>query len=169
MKIYRCLKRYILDKLSKEFKKEENRIKKFKNYDIGYLHIDVLSSFKINGIKKYIFTCIDRVSKIAYIKLLDSKDKYTSLYFLKQVLSFYSYKINYILTDNNSEFSYKEYYQKYKIKSPHPFDKTCQDNKINHKTIKFYHSWTNRMVKRFNQTIKNKVLKKYIFFSDIFF
>ena len=34
---------------------------------IGYLHIDVLYAPKINKKRWYIFTCIDRVSKIAFI------------------------------------------------------------------------------------------------------
>jgi len=42
MKVYRCLKRYNLDKPPEEFIKEERKIKKFKHYGVGCLHIDVL-------------------------------------------------------------------------------------------------------------------------------
>lgn len=65
MKVYRCLKRNNLDILPDEFVKEERKIKKFKKYTIGYLHIDTLYVPKINKIRDYIFTCIDRISKLA--------------------------------------------------------------------------------------------------------
>ncbi|MEW6482630.1 MAG: hypothetical protein AB1397_06510 [bacterium] len=48
MKIYRCLKRYGLDVLPLEFIKAERKIKKFRRYGIGYLHIDLLYAPKIN-------------------------------------------------------------------------------------------------------------------------
>ncbi len=52
MKIYRCLKRYNLGVLPNEFLQAERKIKKFKKYSIGYLHIDVLypkNLYKIFG------------------------------------------------------------------------------------------------------------------------
>ena len=87
--------------------------------------------------------------------------------FLKQVLKFYSYKIDYILTDNGFEFSYKALPKNKRTKKIHVFDIICQKNKIEHRTIKFKHPWTNGMVENFNKRIKNNVLKKYLF-SSIF-
>ena len=45
--------------------------------------------------------------------------------------------------------------------------KICKENKIQHRTIRFKHPWTNGMVEAFNKKIKNKVLIKYLF-SSIF-
>ncbi|MCX7880958.1 MAG: integrase core domain-containing protein, partial [Patescibacteria group bacterium] len=167
MKIYRCLKRHNLATLPSDFVAMERKIKKFKKYGIGYLHIDILYSPKINKERRYIYTSIDRVSKIAYIMLGKTKRKETGALFLKEVLKFYPYKINYILTDNGFEFTYKALPKGKKIKKTHPFDKLCQQNKIQHRTIKFKHPWTNGMVENFNKRIKNKVLTKYRF-SNIF-
>jgi transposase InsO family protein len=165
MKIYRCLKRHGLATLPDDFVKMERKIKKFKRYGIGYLHIDLLYAPKINKERRYIYTAIDRVSKIAFITLGKTKRKETAASFLKEVLKFYPYKINYILTDNGLEFSYKALPKGKKTKKTHPFDKICQEHKIQHRTIKFKHPWTNGMVENFNKRIKNKVLTKYRFKS----
>jgi len=53
------------------------------------------------------------------------------------------------------------------LKKVHPFDKICIQNKIQHRTIKFRHPWTNGMVERFNMTLREKVLDKQMF-SSIF-
>jgi transposase-like protein len=162
MKVYRCLKRNNLNKLPQCFVQEEKKIKKFKKYTIGYLHIDTLYVPKINKVRYYIFTCIDRVSKIAYVKLVKNKNMKNSSIFLKEVLKFYPYKINYILTDNGLEFCYKALKNKPKGKI-HPFVKLCQGKGIKHRTIKFKHPWTNGQVEAINKKIKYKVLTKYIF------
>ncbi len=62
-----------------------------------------------DGTKKrwYVFTCIDRVSKIAYVFLSERKTKHMGKTFLEKAIEFYPYKINYILTDNGLEFTYK--------------------------------------------------------------
>ena len=167
MKVYRCLKRHNLAILPREFKDVERKIRKFRKYAIGYLHIDLLYAPKINKKRKYIFTAIDRINKIAYIMIGDRKTKEQGAKFLKQVLKFYPYKINYILTDNGFEFSYKALPKNKKTKKIHPFDVICNQNKIEHRTIKFKHPWTNGMVESFNKKIKNNVFKKYLF-STIF-
>jgi len=165
MKIYRCLKRHDLATLPSDFLSMERKIKKFRKYGIGYLHIDLLYAPKINKERSYIYTAIDRVGKAAYIMLGKSKNKETGAGFLKQVISFYPYKLNYILTDNGFEFSYKALPKDKRIKKIHPFDKICQENKIQHRTIKFKHPWTNGMVENFNKRIKRQVLTKYRFQS----
>ena len=166
MKIYRCLKRHGLDRLPQEFIKEESRVKKFKNYKIGFLHIDTLYTPKINKVRHYIFTCIDMISKLAYIMLVKNKTMKNSSIFLNKVLEFYPYKINYILTDNGQEFCYKALPKRKKTKKIHPFVKLCKENNIKHRTIKFKHPWTNGQVENLKKEIKRKVLTRYIF-SDI--
>ncbi len=167
MKIYRCLKRNGLDVLPEEFLKYERKIKKFRKYGIGYLHIDLLYAPKINKERSYIYTAIDRVCKVAFVMIGKSKTKQTGANFLKEIIKFYPYKINYILTDNGLEFSYKSLPKGKKTKKVHPFDKICQENKIQHRTIKFKHPWTNGMVENFNKRIKKKFLTKYRFQSII--
>lgn len=162
VKVYRCVARNGLGKLPEEFIKEERKIKKFKNYTIGYLHLDTLYVPKINKIRYYILTSIDRVSKLAYVKVVKNKTMTNTKILLEEVLKFYPYKINYILTDNGLEFCYKSLKRKPKDKE-HLFVKVCQANKIQHRTIKFKHPWTNGQVEAINKKIKKKVLTKYIF------
>lgn len=163
MKIYRCLKRYNLDVLPNEFLQEERKIKKFKKYAIGYLHIDVLYTPKISKERRYVFTCIDRVSKVAYVEVRKNKTKNDGKEFLQNALNFYPYPINYILTDNGEEFCYKALPKKRKTNKIHPFVMLCNQNKIQHRTIKFNHPWTNGMIERFNEKIKDNVFKRYLF------
>ena len=161
VKIFRCLARYGLSVLPEEFMKAERKIRKFKKYTIGYLHIDALYTPKINKKRMYIFTCIDRVSKLGFMWLTDRKTMANGATFLQKVINFYPYKIHYILTDNGLEFTYKAL--AIKTKKIHLFDKICNTNKIEHRTIKFRHPWTNGMVERFNGKIKKKVLKRFLF------
>ncbi len=161
VKIYRCLVRYGLSVLPDELIKAERKIRKFRKYTIGYLHIDALYTPKINHKRWYVFTCIDRVSKLGFVWITDRKTKENGSRFLDMVLNFYPYKINYLLTDNGFEFTYKALVRK--TKKIHPFDRICLKNKIQHRTIKFKHPWTNGMVERFNGKIKNKVFRRFLF------
>jgi len=163
MKVYRCLRRYGLNVLPQEFVDAERKIKRFRKYTIGYLHIDTLYAPKINKKRWYIFTCIDRVSKVSFVWVTKQKTKAMGATFLQKVLSFYSYKIHYILTDNGFEFCYDALPKGKKTKKVHPFTKLCRKNTIEHRRIKFRHPWTNGMIERFNGKIKKNVLKKYLF------
>lgn len=166
MKIYRVLDRWGLSVLPKELADTDRIVKKFKKYTIGYLHVDLLYTPKFvlpNGTKKrwYVFTCIDRVSKIAYVWLTNRKTQYMGKTFLEKIIDFYPYRINYILTDNGLEFTYKS--KAAKTILTHPFDKLCKIHKIKHRTIRFAHPWTNGMIERFNQKVKQNVIKRYLF------
>ena len=66
------------------------------------------------------------------------------------------------INNNGFEFSYKALTQRKRTKKVHPFDKICIQNKIQHRTIKFRHPWTNGMVERFNRTLMGKVLDRQI-------
>lgn len=161
-KVYRCVRRYGLSSLPKEFVLAERKIRKFRKYTIGYIHIDTLFSPKIAKKRYYIFTAIDRVSKTAFLWIAERKTKEMGMRFLRKVLKFYPYVIHYILTDNGFEFSYKALPKGKKTKKIHPFDLVCKENKIEHRTIKFKHPWTNGMVERFNGKIRSKVFRRYI-------
>lgn len=169
MKIYRVLDRWGLSVLPKELTEADRLVKKFRKYTIGYLHIDVIYTPKFvlpDGTKKrwYIFTCIDRVSKLAFVGLTDSKKQATARKFLMEVIQFYPYKINYILTDNGIEFSYNQLPKIHRPKNKlHPFDQICKKYKIQHRTIRFKHPWTNGMVERFNRKIRTNVIRRYLF------
>src|SRR3989344_2110716 len=87
VKVYRCLARHGLSVFPRELINAERRIRKFRKYAIGYLHIDTLYAPKINKRRWYVFTCIDRVSKIAFIKdkLISYLNRYNFEVKLKQL------------------------------------------------------------------------------------
>lgn len=164
VKIFRCLTRYGLSVLPEELIQVDRQIRKFRKYSIGFLHIDTLYTPKINKKRWYVFTAIDRVSKIAFIQITERKTKQMGADFLKSVLFFYPYPVRYILTDNGLEFCYKALYRK--TKKIHPFVNICKVNKIQHRTIRFRHPWTNGMVERFNGKIKKNVIKRHLFENE---
>src|SRR3989338_3318494 len=73
-KVYRCVRRYGLSSLPEEFVLAERKIRKFRKYTIGYLHIDTLFSPKIAKKRYYIFTAIDIVSKVGFFLISNKKN-----------------------------------------------------------------------------------------------
>lgn len=71
--------------------------KKFKQYPIGYFHIDIAE------LRKVLFVAIDRTSKFAYVELHESAIKPIAAEFLRNLIKTLPYKIHTILTDNGIE------------------------------------------------------------------
>lgn len=159
--LYRCLKRNNLHILPKE-ESEKNVKKEFKQYQLGYFHIDITEILLDKNNKYYLFVAIDRTSKYAYLELYRQQTKENSCLFLSNLIKDCPYKINQILTDNGAQFTYECLGQKSKPKDKtHCFDRLCQDSNIEHRLTKFRHPWTNGQVEVFNRIIKNHTVKKY--------
>lgn len=164
MSVYRCLVRNDLDSFPADFIKEERKIRRFRHYAIGYVHIDFIYLPKINGKKYYTFTAIDRVSKIAFVWSYESYKMANAVDFLKRVIAFFPYAINYILTDNGLSFNYNSLPKAKQPKTKiHPFIQLCRENKIEVRQTKAYHPWTNGMVENFNKRLQYKVIKLEFF------
>ena len=73
--------------------------------------------------------------------------------FLRKVIDFFPFKIEYILTDNWKEFSLKNHKWKYDLEWA--FDKVCKEFGIEHRLTRPYTPKTNWMVEKANDTIKN--------------
>jgi len=158
--LHRCLKRNGLNILPKIDDKKIEPKKKFKEYKIGFVHIDI-TQIILKKNKFYLFVAIDRVSKFVVVRLYKNQNNDTSIIFLKTVIANCPYKIHRILTDNGAQFTYRLLNKDLRPNRYHPFDKICKENFIKHKLTKFRHPWTNGQVERFNKTIKDATVKKY--------
>jgi transposase-like protein len=139
--------------------KTKREIKEFAEYEPGFIHIDCTYLPKIEGVQSKAFCAIDRVSKWAYVEVYERKTKESSVNFLKNLIERCPLRIHRILTDNESEFTYKLLPKNRETKKTHPFDELCNEHKIKHKLTKFKHPWTNGQVERFNKQMKDKTTK----------
>jgi len=142
--------------------KEKEKAKKFKEYDPGYLHIDVTYLPKINGVKYYLFVAIDRATRTLYFKIYDAKTSENTENFMKECLEFFPFGITHVLTDNGLEFTNRllknkkgEYCTK-----PSKLDVICEENNIEHRCTKPFTPKTNGMVEKANDIIKKGTIKK---------
>jgi transposase InsO family protein len=158
--LHRCLKRNNLSVLPKLEGKVIER-KKFKDYQIGYFHIDITEITLEKNNKFYLFVAIDRISKFAIVRLYKNQTMDNSAKFLKIVIDSCPYKIHTILTDNGAQFTYRLLLKALRPKRPHDFDLICKSSDIRHRLTKFRHPWTNGQVERFNKTIKDATTKVY--------
>ena len=99
--LYRCFKRHGVSKLERLSIPREK--KKFKEYEIGYYHIDVAEVRSAEG-KAYLFVAIDRICKFVYVELYDNKKAATAARFVENLIKVVPYNIHKILTDNGVEF-----------------------------------------------------------------
>ena len=153
--LHRCLKRNGLNVLPKE-EGEVRKKKKFKDYPIGFIHIDITEVRTKVG-KCYLFVAIDRATKYVYVELHPTMTIEVSQSFLKNLIDHCPFKITKILTDNGSQFTYALLAEHLRPKDKiHPFDAICELHKIEHRLTQFRHPWTNGQVE-----VTNRILKKY--------
>ena len=153
---------FVKEGINKKPEEEKEKAKKFKEYEPGYLHIDVTYLPKINGVKHYLFVAIDRATRTLFYKVYDAKTAENAEDFMNRCLDFFPFAITHVLTDNGLEFTNKlikskkgEY-----CKKPSKLDQVCQENDIEHRLTKPATPKTNGMVEKANDTIKTGTIKR---------
>ena len=160
--LHRCLKRNGLSVLPKE-EAEKREKKKFKDYPIGFVHIDITEIRTDEG-RCYLFVGIDRASKYLYTEIHNNQTAVIASSFLKNFIANCSFKPNKVLTDNGSQFTYELLAKHLRPRNKqHPFDIVCSENKIEHRLTKFRHPWTNGQVEVTNRIIKQYTTKSYFY------
>ncbi|WP_341810538.1 IS481 family transposase [Wolbachia endosymbiont (group A) of Campoletis raptor] len=158
--LHRCLQRHNISRLPTVDGEVKSK-KKFKQYPIGYFHIDIAEVRTEEG-KLHLFVAIDRTSKFTYVELCNSATKPIAAEFLRNLIRILPYKIHTILTDNGIQFTNQK---RHKYAFQHIFDRVCEENVIEHRLTKVSHPWTNGQVERMNKTLKDATVKKYYYQS----
>ncbi len=154
--VYRTLKAFDINRVPQE---QKEKAKKFKEYEPGYLHIDVTYLPKFDKQKYYLFVAIDRATRLLYYKVYENKTAANAVSFLKECKEFFPFYLTHILTDNGLEFTDKWARGKGFVSGNHKFDVECKDDEIEHRLTAPYTPQTNAMVERVNGTIKNATIK----------
>ena len=159
--LHRCLKRNGLSVLPKiESGKKEKQ--KFREYEIGYVHIDITQIKLSDKQSYYLFVAIDRVSKYVYCEIYERQTIKQSCLFLENLINDYPCLIHTILTDNGAQFTYQLLAEHLRPRNKiHAFDLICKKYSIKHKLTQFRHPWTNGQVEVMNKIIKEHTTKKY--------
>jgi len=153
---------FVREGINKVPQKEKDKAKKFKEYEPGYLHVDVTYLPKINGVKYYLFVAIERATRTLFYKVYDAKTSANTEDFANRCLDFFPFPITHILTDNGLEFTnslIKSKKGEY-CKKPSKLDVLCEQNNIDHRLTKPFTPKTNGMVEKANDIIKNGTIKK---------
>ena len=87
---------FVREGINKVPEKEKEKAKKFKEYDPGFLHMDVTYLPKIGGVKYYLFVAIDRATRTLYYKVYDAKSSENTEDFTKECLAFFPFQITQI-------------------------------------------------------------------------
>ncbi len=154
--VYRTLRDFDVNRVPEE-KKEQ--AKKFKEYEPGYLHIDVTYLPKLDGIKYYLYVAIDRATRLMFFKVYTNKTAHNAVNFLDQCKTYFPFYISHVLTDNGAEFTDRFTNRKNKPSGNHSFDMACINGHIDHRLTAPTTPKTNGMVERVNGTIKNATIK----------
>ena len=161
--LHRCLQRHGISRLP-DLKKEGAPKKKFKDYPIGFFHIDITELRTAAG-KLHLFVAIDRTSKFVMAKLYDRATMQSAKAFLEALIEVVPYRIHTLLTDNGIQFADlpKNRNGATAMYRGHPFDRVCRANGIEHRLTKPNHPWTNGQVERMNRTIKEATVNRYYY------
>lgn len=153
---------FVKEGVNKKPEAEREKAKKFKEYEPGYLHIDVTYLPKINGIKYYLFVAIDRATRTLYYKVYQNKTAENTELFMNECLEFFPFEITHVLTDNGLEFTNRLIKSKKGVycKKSSKLDEICQENNIDHRLTKPFTPKTNGMVEKANDIIKTGTIKR---------
>lgn len=154
--LHRCLERHGISRLP-EVDGDKPAKKRFAKYPLGYVHLDIAEVSTAEG-KLRLFVAIDRTSKFAFVRLVDSAGKMEAAQFLRDLIEAVPYRIHIVLTDNGIQFTNRK---RDVWDSQHIFDRVCAEHEIEHRLTKVNHPWTNGQVERMNRTIKDATVKRY--------
>src|ERR1700709_546509 len=83
--LHRCLERHGISRLP-EMEGDKPKKKRFADYPIGYLHVDIAEVRTEQG-KLYLFVAIDRTSKLAFAQLHERATRRISADFLRALIA----------------------------------------------------------------------------------
>jgi len=135
-------------RLKRQRADKKARITKLKNYKkrTGFLVcLDTIVVYH-NGFKRYIFTAIDKLAKIAFARMYKSHSSLSAFDFLNRLYYLLDGKIENILTDNGSEF------EKY-------FAQACKRLRINRYYTRCRTPKDNAVNERFNRVLQEEFIQ----------
>jgi transposase InsO family protein len=129
----------------------ERAAAKFKEYELGFLHMDVKHLPKLRTAggewrKRYLFVAIDRRSRRVHIAVKDQETEASARAFLEEALAAFPFRVKHVLTDRGSCFTAEG------------FEKRCREPGVGHRKTRPYTPRTNGMAERFNGRIQREVL-----------
>lgn len=169
--LHRLFQRHDISRLPDVDGDKKLKRKKFKQYPIGYFHIDIAEVRTEEG-KLYMLVAIDRTSKFAFVELHEKATRRIAGDFLRRLIASVPYEVHTVLTDNGTHFTDPkrnglraselvaaidagEFFR------AHSFELACAQNRIDHRLTKPCHPWTNGQVERMNRTLKEATVKRY--------
>jgi transposase InsO family protein len=158
----RCLRRHAvsdLRSLQPEVEGQAKPTKTFKDYEPGFLHIDIkyLPQMPDEASRRYLFVAIDRATRWVYLRTYRDQTERSSSDFLRRLKQAAPMKISLVLTDNGSQFTDRFTSQAGVPSGQHVFDRTCTSFGIKHRLCPPRHPQTNGLVERFNGRIADLV------------
>src|SRR5206468_1801126 len=131
--------------------KPETPASKFKEYELGFIHVDVKHLPELRTAdgecrKRFLFVAIDRRSRSVHLAVKDEKTEASAKAFLEEAIAAFPFRVTRLLTDRGSCFTAEG------------FEKRCRDLGIEHRKTKPYTPRTNGMVERFNGRVQREVL-----------
>src|SRR5215210_5983117 len=147
--VYRILKAEGLGRLPPA-QQRQRRSGTFKEYDLGFVHIDIKHLPKLqtaNGErrKRYLYVAIDRRSRSVHLAVKDDETEASAIAFLHEAAAALPFRMTHVLTDNGSCFT-------------RAFAKVCAELGAEYRHIKPRTPQTNGMVERFNGRVGSEVL-----------
>lgn len=157
--VYRTFKNEQVNTVPKE---KRDIAKKFKEYEPGFIHIDVTYMPKFNGQAYYLFVAIDRCTRSMIYRVYENKTAENTIDFMDKCIDFFPFTITHILTDNGLEFTNRLLVSKRgdACQKPSKMDVKCNENNIKHRLTAPFTPKTNGMVERVNGIIKNDTILK---------
>jgi transposase len=148
--VYRILKAEGLSRLPPA-ERPEKKIGTFKDYELGFVHMDVKHLPKLRTAdgecrKRFLFVAIDRRSRWVHLAIKDDETETSAVAFLEEALRAFPFRVTHLLTDRGSCFT------------ADGFEKTCRERNVEHRKTKPYTPQTNGMVERFNGRVQREVL-----------
>jgi transposase InsO family protein len=124
---------------------------KFKEYELGFVHMDVKHLPKLRTVdgecrKRYLFVAIDRRSRSVHLAVKDDETEASAKAFLEEALAAFPFRVTRLLTDRGSCFTAEG------------FEKRCRELGVEHRKTRPYTPRTNGMAERFNGRVQREVL-----------